>query len=280
MTTDDLKALESHFAFGKNWAKFAQTVSDEQIQQAVIGLKRLLQCESLAGRRFLEIGCGSGIHSLAAHRLDADEVVATDIDPDSISTSRTLLEKYAATKNWRVTACSVFDMTPAEVGQFDVVYSWGVLHHTGDLDKAVSIAAGLVARNGKLVMAIYRRTLLCPFWTIEKKWYRNASQRSQTCARRLYVFLYRVRSVIRRQSFARHIAEYKEKRGMNFYIDVHDWMGGYPYTSRSVAEMDSLMRGLGFRRINVDSLTTGFFAALGLFGSPCTEYVYTRAAAK
>jgi SAM-dependent methyltransferase len=279
MATDDLTALESHFAFGKNWAEYARTVSDEQIEEAVIGLKRLLQSESLAGKRFLEIGCGSGIHSLAAIRLGADAVVATDIDPDSASTARTLLEKHAATQNWHVSTCSVFDLTPEKAGQFDVVYSWGVLHHTGDLEKAISVAAGMVAPGGKLVLGIYHKTLLCPFWTIEKKWYRGAAQRSQSRARRLYVFLYRVRSVIRGQSFARHVAEYKKRRGMNFYIDVHDWMGGYPYDSRSVAEMDSLLEGSGFHRVHIDSLATGFFARLGLFGSWCAEYVYARAAA-
>jgi SAM-dependent methyltransferase len=276
---DDLTQLQSHFAFGRNWAQFAQKVSEEQTLEAVIGMQRLLQSESLAGKRFIDIGCGSGIHSLAALRMGADEVVAVDIDPDSVGTTRSLLEQYAPTLNWRVLERSVFALSPAELGRFDVVYSWGVLHHTGKLEKAISAAAGLVAAGGEFVVALYMRTLLCRLWTVEKQWYSKASSRAQRLARALYVFLYRIRSVIRGQSFKRYVAEYQRRRGMEFYTDVHDWMGGYPYESISVREMDNLMRPLGFARVRIDSLPTGPFASIGVFGTGCTEFVYKIAVA-
>jgi 2-polyprenyl-6-hydroxyphenyl methylase/3-demethylubiquinone-9 3-methyltransferase len=98
--TEDTRELKSHFAFGKNWAEFARELSEEQIDEAVAALKRLLQCESLAGKRFIDIGCGSGLRSLAALRMGADELIAVDIDPDSASTTRSVLEKHAPGLNW------------------------------------------------------------------------------------------------------------------------------------------------------------------------------------
>ena len=81
--------------------------------------------------------------------------------------------------------------------------------------------------------------------------------------------------MLRGQNFEQHVSEYgKRTRGMNYYIDVHDWLGGYPYESVSVRQMDRLMHSLSFNRVLVDSYERGFFPALGLFGTPCTEFVY------
>jgi SAM-dependent methyltransferase len=223
----DVTQLESHFAFGKNWAQFARELSEDQIDEAIAALKRLLACESLAGKRFIDIGCGSGIHSLAALRIGADEVLAVDIDPDSVNTTRALLEKYAASLNWRVVERSVFELSPSDAGRFDVVYSWGVLHHSGDLKRAVGIASTLVADKGLFVVALYARTLLCPFWRVEKRWYSRRSEHVQNFARAIYIWLYRMRSIVRLKNFKKHVADYaRQLRGMNFYRDVHDWMGG------------------------------------------------------
>ncbi len=275
----DLTRLESHFAFGKNWTRYARSVSEEQIAEAVSALRRLLRRDSLAGERVLDLGSGSGIHSLAALRLGAEEVLAVDIDPESVQTTRSMLERHAPHRRWRVAHASVFDLTPESVGRFDIVYSWGVLHHTGDMRRALSRAAALVAEQGQLVLSLYARTLLCPLWRLEKRWYSRASPRAQTRARAVYVWLYRVRSSIRARGFDEHVANYaNRRRGMDFYHDVHDWMGGYPYESISVAALDRELRRLGFDRLLVQSASQGIFARIGIFGSCCTEFVYARLA--
>jgi ribosomal protein L11 methylase PrmA len=110
MTNDSLTELEQHFAFGKNWAAYAQKVGDAEIDAAVYGLSRLIGGESLIGKRFLDIGCGSGLHSLAALKLGAAEVVAVDLDPDSVATTRSLLSKYASGAHYRVEQASVFNL--------------------------------------------------------------------------------------------------------------------------------------------------------------------------
>ena len=78
---DDLTSYESHFAFGKNWSAYAAKITAAEIAEAEKELSRLLEGGRLDGQRFLDIGSGSGLHSLAALRLGAREVVAIDIDP-------------------------------------------------------------------------------------------------------------------------------------------------------------------------------------------------------
>lgn len=87
----DLTRAESHFAFGRNWAEYAGKITEAEVREAEAGLLRLMGGERLEGKRFLDIGSGSGLHSLAALRLGAREVLAVDIDADSVATTRAVL---------------------------------------------------------------------------------------------------------------------------------------------------------------------------------------------
>lgn len=272
----DLLQQSSHFAFGKNWASYAELISEPQISEATEGLKKLVG-ESLQGARVLDIGCGSGLHALCALRLGATEVVAMDIDPDSVRTTQGVLSARVPGQPWRVIEKSVFDTNATEMGQFDLVYSWGVLHHTGDMYRAIDCAAALVKPGGRFVFALYRKTRMCWFWRIEKKWYAAASERAQRAARAIYIRLFRI--VMCRQgdperSFERFTIKYKEKnRGMDFFHDVHDWMGGWPYESITPAQVEATMRRLGFKLQYSNARTQ---ISSGIFGSGCDEFVYTR----
>src|SRR5574337_527310 len=236
----DLLNAESHFAFGKNWESYAELIDASRISEAERSLARLLGNEGLGGKRFLDIGCGSGLHSLAALRLGAAEVLAVDVDADSVATTGAVLSRYAPGRNFSVRQVSVFDMTPAVFGQFDVVYSWGVLHHTGDLHRALRTAAALAAPSGLFMFALYRKTLACGFWRFEKRWYAHAGPAAQSKARAVYLGLYRAGMWMRRRNFKDHVNSYRT-RGMDFYHDVHDWLGGYPYESISSHEVGELM---------------------------------------
>lgn len=269
----DLLGLKSHFAFGKNWESYARLVTDTQVEQAIMSLRRLLGGD-LKGKRLVDLGCGSGLHSLAALRLGADEVVALDIDPASIATTRQLLEKHAAGARWSAQETSVFDLGPDRIGRFDVVYSWGVLHHTGDLRRALRVAAALVAPGGQFIFALYYRTRWCWFWKREKRWYSSASPIAQARVRAIYVGLFRMLYPLKGAgSFGDFVANYVRRRGMDYYHDVHDWLGGWPYESISAAETDQLMQPLGMRKIRVFEAKR---KTPGLFGVGCNEYVYGR----
>ena len=116
MAAQDLLSVESHFAFGKNWLDYARKIDDARIAQAVRDLQRLSGRESFEGMSFLDIGCGSGLHSLAAIRMGAQRVVGVDIDADSVAASRSTLARFAPEADARFEVVSVFDMRPESHG--------------------------------------------------------------------------------------------------------------------------------------------------------------------
>ena len=269
----ELTDQRSHFAFGRNWANYAKRVTEADIAESVAGLRRLAGGE-LTGKRFLDIGCGSGMQSLAALRLGAREVVALDIDPDSVATTRQTLQTHAADRPWTALEKSVFDLAADPLGTFDVVHSWGVLHHTGDMYRALGCAANAVAPKGQFLFALYRRTRTCWFWKLEKRWYAQASPSAQAFARRLYMALFStVHRILNRRTLQSIVAGYGQQRGMEFYTDVHDWLGGWPYESTSPDEVDRWMAEMGMYKVRVFAVAG---TRTGLLGSGCDEYVYAR----
>jgi SAM-dependent methyltransferase len=268
-----LKHVSTHFAFGQNWASYAGIIDDARIVEAGRGLVRLLGENGLAGKSFLDIGCGSGLHAVAAARLGASRIVAVDLDPVAIETARAVLRHHAPSSASEVRQLSVFDLAPETFGRFDVVYSWGVLHHTGAMHEALQRAVQVMAPGGLFAFALYHRTRMCGLWRHEKRWYASASPPVQRAARAVYIALLRLRFLLTGGDFHSFVANYQGQRGMEFGHNVHDWMGGYPYESILAAEVEALMRRLGLVHVRsvVSPLTTGFF------GSGCDEYVYRRA---
>jgi 2-polyprenyl-6-hydroxyphenyl methylase/3-demethylubiquinone-9 3-methyltransferase len=269
---ENLKRLDSHFAFGENWADFAKSLDSEAISHAEAGLAKLLDAHDIAGKSFLDIGCGSGVHALAALRFGAARVMGVDIDPNSVAAAKGVLNRFAAEGPWSIEALSVFKLDPARLGVFDIVYSWGVLHHTGDMFGAIGHAANMVRPGGLFAIALYRPTTLDPFWVAEKRWYSGASNGTQAAARSIYMAALRAGHLVKGRSFARFRDSYVSRRGMSLDHDVHDWLGGYPYESIGADELADHMAGLGFEEVK--RFARG--KDLGLLGSGCDEFVYRR----
>jgi 2-polyprenyl-6-hydroxyphenyl methylase/3-demethylubiquinone-9 3-methyltransferase len=101
---------DSHFEFGQNWRDYAKTIDSARIAGAVQGLQKLFPA-GLSGKSFLDIGCGSGLHSLAALSLGASSLLATDLDENSVGTTRTVLAAHFPEGRWTAEIKSVFDMT-------------------------------------------------------------------------------------------------------------------------------------------------------------------------
>ncbi len=268
----DLEDVESHFAFGENWAAYAESIGEEEIGEAERGLLKLLDRDEIEGRSFADIGCGSGLHALAALRLGARSINAFDIDKNSVATARALLTRHAAGASWSVTEKSVFELDPAEHGPYDIVYSWGVLHHTGNLDKALRNATALVGNNGLFVIALYRRTTLDPFWIAEKKWYMRASPNAQKRAQTAYRAALRLGMAMSGRNFSEYVENYRSRRGMDLDHDIHDWLGGYPYEAILEPEVDDFLTRMDFEKSRSIARPKTF----GLLGSGCDEYVYRK----
>jgi SAM-dependent methyltransferase len=273
MGSSALAQSNRRFAFGENWNSFLAGLDDGRIAEAEKSLQWLLGRRQLDGLNFVDIGSGSGLSSLAARRLGA-RVFSFDDDPRSVECTASLRNRFfPGDVNWSVERGSILDRDYlGKLGRFDVVYSWGVLHHTGAMNEAIDNASKLVTPGGTYVIALYRKTRLCWFWTREKRWYYRASPRAQSAVRRFYVGLMRTTFTLRGHNFNDYVSNYRGNRGMNLDHDVHDWLGGYPYESIRPAEVAKVLTRLGFARVR--SKTRPY--SLGLFGSGCDEYVYRR----
>ena len=265
----DLTSAATHFKFGRNWESYAQLIDADAIEKAEAGLMRLFGPSDVKGRSFIDIGSGSGLHCLAAIRLGAASVTAVDIDADSVRTTQAVLDRYAPHSNSHVAQESVFDLDSTTLGRFDIVYSWGVLHHTGDMRRAIRQAGRLTADDGLFAVALYRRTLCCGLWRLEKRWYSRASEQQQARARRIYETLLRWKMRLQGRDYRATVETYG-RRGMDYSHDMHDWLGGYPYESISPVGVDRILRPLGFERVLTFSRRG---LQIGLQGSACAEYV-------
>ena len=151
---------ELRYGFGANWKHYVETsLNEARIANAVQSLRDLLALETLRGETFLDIGCGSGLFSLAACRLDAARVISFDFDADSVRTSQWLRERERIPEaRWSIQQGSVLDPAfMASLPEVAILYSWGVLHHTGRMWDAIDAAAAKVAPGGRFAISIYNR---------------------------------------------------------------------------------------------------------------------------
>ena len=243
------------FQFGKNWARFLSVLDDERIIEAERSLSGMLRVDGLAGVSFLDIGCGSGLFSLAARRMGA-LVHSVDFDPQSVACARELKRRhFAGDESWEITEGSVLDRPLLEsLGRFDLVYSWGVLHHTGRMWDALENAALPVGAGGKLFISIYNdqgwRSNL--YKKVKRFFCSGPIQRALVIgafvpAHVVYGLLYDLGSF--KNPLARY-TEYKKKRGMSYLTDQLDWLGGYPFEVAKPEQIIDFYAARNFRLLN------------------------------
>lgn len=244
------------FEFGKNWANYLESLSDDKINIAKKSVKDILKVDDLTDKKVLDIGCGSGLFSLSAKLLGAN-VHSFDFDPHSVGCTQELKEKYFPnTTEWQVEQGSVLDEDYVKsLGQFDVVYSWGVLHHTGQMMNALKNANYPVAKDGLLCIAIYNdQGFISKFWTAVKIMYcKNALGRFLMKSIFVPYFFLRalLSSTVEYGNPFKKFSEYRKNRGMNMYTDWIDWIGGYPFEVASVEKIKNFYEQLGFELINL-----------------------------
>lgn len=260
------------FPFGENWRQFLQGMNESRIQESMRALQAMLGVDSLAGKTFVDIGSGSGLSSLAAHRLGAT-VTSFDYDPSSVGCTLELRERYAAQSDrWDVLHGSA--LSPdflASLGSFDIVYSWGVLHHTGRMWDAINNAVTMVRPGGLFFIAIYNdQGVWSERWTRIKRLYCSGFY-GKLLVSSIFVPWWTFRSalsdVVRGRAPWFSIANYDRNRGMSAWHDWHDWLGGYPFEAAKPEAIIFPIQRRGFALANLNTQ----YGSVG-----CVEYVFRR----
>lgn len=258
------------FEFGKNWKSFLTTLSSERIKIAENSLTEMMGIDDLSGIHLLDIGCGSGLFSLAAKNLNAS-VHSIDFDQESVNCTKYLKEKFHPGSNWKVEEGSVLNESFInKLGKFDIVYSWGVLHHTGNMKLALQNAALPVKPNGLLFISIYNdQRKLSKFWLKVKQVY-NSSLAGKFLIIVIFYPLYALigflADILRFKNPFTRYSDYKRKRGMSMTHDWADWLGGLPFETATPEFIFDFYKSRGFY---LEKMTT-----TNLWG--CNQFVFRK----
>lgn len=278
MSTHALEISErKRFQFGENWSRFVELVDDARLCQAEESLKFMLEVENLNGKRFIDIGSGSGLFSLAARRLGAT-VHSFDFDPQSVACTESLKTQFFPhDSSWTVEEGSALDdQYLKSLGTFDVVYSWGVLHHTGQMWRALENAQRLVADGGKFFIALYNDTgSQSSRWLWIKRTYNHLPSIFRAPFAILVSAPDELKSMIRAvlrlrpKQYIDMWRTYQSRRGMSRWRDIIDWVGGYPYEVATPDEVFDFCKSRGFMLTKLNA---------GRVGLGCNQFVFKKVA--
>jgi len=253
---------EKRFEFGKNWRRFLSCINTTRIVEAERSIKMMIEVKNLDGLSFLDIGSGSGLFSLAARRLGA-RVLSFDDDPDCVKCTLELKHRYFPyDTGWTIEHGTVLDeIYMRSLGSFDIVYAWGVLHHTGNMKMALTNVTFPVEKGGKLWLAIYNdQGFKSRFWRTIKQYYCSGRAYKMFVLLAFFPYFF-VRGfladLIRLHNPIKRYSLYSRSRGMSPFRDWIDWLGGYPFEVAKPEEIFDFNTQKGFQLLRLKTCGGG-----------------------
>jgi len=257
------------FGFGKNWRSFSKNaLTAERVSQARRDFYKLFNPQELIGRSFLDVGFGQGLSLMLAAECGA-QAKGVDIDPYNLEAIEITRRFFPNVPVPTVEIGSILDPMIVDKlssgGGYDIVHSWGVLHHTGQMWAALRNCATLVKVGGLLAVSVYNKHWSSPYWRQIKRLYNSSPGFIQ---RGLVWSFYPV--ILVAKTVVTGSNPFKKERGMDFYYDLIDWVGGYPYEYAYPSEVVRFVEQLGFTTVRSypASVPTG-----------CNEFVFSKMSA-
>ena len=227
-------------------------------------LQKFLKMDSLEGKTFLDVGAGTGIYSLAALRLGAT-ATSFDFDDKCVACCEELKKSVPNPEMWTVKHGSILDSDfVKQFPQQDIVYCWGVAHHTGNMWQAIENLFSLVKPNGLLYLAIYNKAdglAIYPdgrigssrFWQKFKRFYSSLPAFIEYCIDAVVMSLLVLFYLATLRNPIKEIRGHRDyfSKGMSWRLNIRDWLGGYPYEYASVAEIFTFAHDRGFTLENL-----------------------------
>ncbi|MDC0647991.1 class I SAM-dependent methyltransferase [Candidatus Pelagibacter sp.] len=249
------------FKFGKNWKLFLKGLESKQIQISKKALLKFKQNINLENRSFIDIGSGSGLSSLIAKQLGA-KVTSIDVDIECIECTKFLKNKfYKDSKDWDIKKLSILNTKNIKkMNKFDYVYSWGVLHHTGNLKKALKNTESLCRKNGFIHLALYNdQGKKSKRWKMIKKIYIKNNFIVKKLIELIFSPFFLLRPFLKNHKI--------RKRGMTNYIDMVDWLGGYPFEPSKPEEIFNFFINKNYTLVNLYTCGPGH---------GCNEFLFKK----
>jgi 2-polyprenyl-3-methyl-5-hydroxy-6-metoxy-1,4-benzoquinol methylase len=236
------------FSFGKNWRKFSKEIDKDSINSSRIDILKYLEEDDIKGKSVIDIGCGSGIHSLAMLGLGASNIFSFDYDPISVETAKNVKSLFAPEKKWIIEHGSILDVNYfSKFRKYDIVYSWGVLHHTGDMWSAINNASKLVEDSGFLFLSIYAKGPNYSSHLELKERYNKGSK----IIKNALIYSEIIKIMVKRIRKRKNPFNWNQKleRGMTRYHDIVDWLGGLPYEVATIEELKNFLEERKFELV-------------------------------
>ena len=127
----------------------------------------------------------------------------------------------------------------------------------------------LVKPHG-FIFTLYQQTLY-NLWRIEKRFYSSTTNQVRSLINKLWIIKTKISCKLKGNSFKELIDSYKSKRGMNFYNNLIDWLGGYPYEGIKPKNCISLFKKNGFE-LKKKLIISKYWD----IESGCNEYIFRK----
>ena len=200
--------------------------------------------EGVKGKKVLDAGSGSGMVSIAFAVMGAS-VTGVDITSKCIENGRKRAKAFGVECRFVQSDLTMLDLHE----DFDIIYSWGVLHHTADAKASFFRLVEHLRPGGEIIIAVYLRTAFSSFWNFSRVFYQSSPGFAKTAFRRSASVLLNGYDAVRKALMKK---ERYMLRGTSNEELVNDWFGVPHRTFHTYTEVYEWFRekGLDYRLVN------------------------------